>query len=497
MTRVPQSAKVRKLQYQIYLAVLTQKIKYILAKVALATLRGMSAFRRQIGRAWKHVQPAAATLGRIGMRFAFLPVYRLLTVLRLRFAKLISSVRGVAFVFVSNRYVFHAVIAGVGIVTIATQFQAKSATALDAGQRSLLYSIVSDGHETLVEEDVDPELATKDARYLGAETIEALPSIDFDYNESLDQPIADLTLPGSIAALPGSEHPGDPSEIIVARTKTETYTVEDGDTISTIARRFGVNVGTVLWANNLTARSTIRPGSTLKIPPVSGVLHTVKKNDTLQKIALTYKVDSGSISSFNNLSEGATLTIGEEMMIPDGTPPEINTPIAIRKPTTGNIRPDVPIARIANKAVDVYQELTGKQDTRDKPTDAAAPEAVKTTKLLWPTKQHIINQYYGWKHTGLDLEGDYVDPIYASADGVVETSGWNSGGYGLQIVINHGNGTKTRYAHASKMYVKVGDAVKRGQVIAMVGTTGRSTGTHLHYEVYIANKRVNPLPYIR
>ncbi|MCE9586465.1 M23 family metallopeptidase [Candidatus Uhrbacteria bacterium] len=476
---------------------LTQKIKHILAKIALATLRGLSAFRRQIGRAWKPVQPIAATLGRISMRFVLLPIYRLLTFLRMRFGKLLSSVRGVAFVFVSNRYVFHAVVAGVGIVTIATQFQAKSATALDAGQRSLLYSIVSDGRETLVEEDVQPELATKDARYLGAETIEALPSIDFDYSESLDPPIADLTVPGSIAALPGSEHPGEPSEVIVARTKTETYAVENGDTISTIARRFGVNVGTVLWANNLTIRSTIRPGSSLKIPPVSGVLHTIKKGDTLQKIALTYKVSTDQVSAFNNLSNGATLSVGEEIMIPDGVPPEINTPIAIRKPTTGNVRPDVPIARIANKAIDVYQELTGKQDTRAKPTDETAAEDKAKTKFLWPTRQHIINQYYGWKHTGMDIEGDYVDPIYASADGVVETAGWNSGGYGLQIIINHGNGNKTRYAHSSKMFVKVGDTVKRGQVIAMVGTTGRSTGTHLHFELYIANKRVNPLPYIR
>ncbi len=479
---------------------LTQKIKLILAKTALATLRGLSAFRRLIGRLWKPAQPFATALGRIGTRYLFLPAYRVVTVLRLRFGKIFSSVRGVAFVFVSNRYVFHIVVAGVGIVTIATQFQTKSATALDAGQRSLLYSIVSDGRETLVEEDVHPELAAKDARYLGAETIEALPSIDFDYGDIGDEPIADLTVPGSIAALPGSEHPGEPSEVIVARTKTEQYSVQDGDTISTIARRFGVNVGTILWANNLTVRSTIRPGSSLKIPPVSGVLHTIKKGDTLKKIASTYDASEEEINAFNKLSEGATLAIGEEIMIPDGTPPEINTPIAIRKPAANNIRPDVPIARIANKAVDVYQELTGQQDSRTKPTDIADAEEEDSkakTKFLWPTKQRIINQYYGWKHTGLDLEGDYVDPIYASADGVVETAGWNSGGYGLQIIVNHGNGNKTRYAHASKMYVKVGDTVKRGEVIAMVGTTGRSTGTHLHYEIYIANKRVNPLPYIR
>lgn len=478
---------------------LTQKIKFILAKIALATLRGLSAFRRQLGHLWKPIQPTALAIGRFGTRFLFFPAFRLTTILRTRLGKFFSSVRGVAFVFISNRYIFHIVVVGVCIVTIATQFQTKSATALDAGSRSLLYSIVSDGRDTLVEEDVRPESVAKDARYLGAETIEALPSIDFDYGTSADEPIADLTVPGSIAALPGSEHPGEPTEVIAPRTKTEMYTVASGDTISTIARRFGVNVGTVLWANGLTVRSMIRPGSSLKIPPISGVLHIVKKGDTLQKIALLYKVDAEQINTFNNLAGGSTLTIGNEIMIPNGTPPEINTPIAIRKPTTSNLRPDIPLARIAGKAIDVYQEITGKADTRTKPTDIAdadEPEKI-TTKFLWPTRQHIINQYYGWKHTGIDLEGDYVDPLYAAADGVVETAGWNSGGYGLQIVINHGNGNKTRYAHSSKMFVKVGDTVKRGQVIAMVGTTGRSTGTHLHFEVYISGKRVNPLPYIR
>lgn len=477
---------------------LRQKIKILLAKFALATLHGLSALRRIVLRAWQPIQPIAAKFAHACARFVFLPAYRINTVIRLRLSKVFASVSGVAFIFVSNRYIFHIIVAGIGLVTIATQFETKNATALDAGNRSLLYAIVSDGRESLIEEDITPELLAKDTHYLGAETIEALPSIDFDYGDIHDESIADLTVPGSIAALPGSDLPGDPSEIVPVRTKTEMYTVESGDTLSTIARRFGVNVGTILWANNLTIRSTIKPGSSLKIPPVSGVLHTIKKGDTLQKIASTYKASVDKISEFNNLGEAQTLSIGVEIMIPDGTPQEINTPIAVRKPSTKNIKPDVPISRIRNKAIDVYQELTGKQDTREKPEDInETAETLLTSKLLWPTRQRIINQYYGWKHTGLDIEGDYVDPVYASEDGVVEISGWNSAGYGLQIVINHGNGTKTRYAHNSKMYVKAGDQVKRGQVIAMVGTTGRSTGTHLHYEVYINNKRVNPLPYIR
>lgn len=405
------------------------------------------------------------------------------------------SARGLFFLLFANRYIFHGVIAALCLATIATQLQTRSATALDAGQRSLLYSLVTDGRESLVEETVRPELMQKDTHYLGAATIEAVPDIDFDYDLGEEMP-PDLAVPGTIALLPGAEDPGEPGQAPVRTTRTtvETYTVQSGDTISTIAQKFGVNIGTVLWANGLTERSLIRPGSTLKILPVSGVLHTVKKNETLGKIALTYDADQEDILNSNRLADASSLRIGDELIIPGGTPPA-SAPTPTRSPVA--TRPDVPIARIANKATDIYQELTGQADSRTKPADVVEDVEKPKAKLLWPTRQRIINQYYGWKHTGVDIEGDYVDPIYASEDGTVETAGWNSGGYGLQIVINHGNGIKTRYAHASKMYVKVGDTVKRGETIAMVGTTGRSTGTHLHYEVYVNGKRVNPLAYAK
>jgi murein DD-endopeptidase MepM/ murein hydrolase activator NlpD len=87
--------------------------------------------------------------------------------------------------------------------------------------------------------------------------------------------------------------------------------------------------------------------------------------------------------------------------------------------------------------------------------------------------------------------------LYAADSGVVEKSGWNSGGYGYMVLINHGNGRKTRYAHASKLYVKVGERVEKGQTVAAMGSTGRSTGPHIHFEVIINGKLVNPLNYIK
>ncbi len=453
-----------------------------------------------VGRAYRLVsvvlRPVFRLMGVVlgfGVEYFLLPLYKVIVLLRMRMSRMLVSARGFFFLLFTNRYVLHAVIFVISIVTVGGQLQTKYATASDVGQRSLLYAMVTDQRTDVIEEVVYPAGMTQGARYLGSETIEALPGIDFDYVDDVDQPIADLTVPGSIAILPGADEPGIPGEApLPVRTKTEIYVIQPGDTVASIARRHGVTVGTVLWANKLTERSTIQPGDPLKIPPVSGVLHTVKKGETLAKIAITYGVSQDVINEANELS--GSLSIGAELVVPGGRPPAV-IPVASR---TSSARPDVPISRIANKAVDIYQELTGtKDDTRNKPEDVVEAETKERPKLLWPTALRVINQYYGWRHTGVDIDGDYKDPIYASEDGVVETAGWNSGGYGLQIVINHQNGMKTRYAHASKLFVKVGQAVKRGEVIAMVGTTGRSTGTHLHYEVYVSGARKNPLAYTK
>ena len=159
-------------------------------------------------------------------------------------------------------------------------------------------------------------------------------------------------------------------------------------------------------------------------------------------------------------------------MIPGGTPPAIVPTVTIaRTRPTETVPVNIP-----------------------KPANASATGGAT---LLWPTPGHVITQYYGWRHTGLDVDGTLASPLYASESGTVTIAGWHSGGYGLQVMIKHDNGMVTRYAHASKLFVKVGDRVTRGQTIAMMGSTGRSTGSHLHYEVYVNGRRQNPLSYIR
>ena len=120
---------------------------------------------------------------------------------------------------------------------------------------------------------------------------------------------------------------------------------------------------------------------------------------------------------------------------------------------------------------------------------------------IWPTTG-VVSSPYGLRwggtdfHPGMDIANDMGTPIVATADGVVEYAGWNSGGYGNMVDINHGNGIMTRYGHASQVVVSTGQQVKRGQLIAYMGSTGFSTGPHVHYEVHVNGNRVNPISYL-
>lgn len=428
---------------------------------------------------------------------------------KIRFEKTIVSARGLLFFLFTNRYAAHLLLFIIAVTTISSQLVTQPASAQDAGERSLLYTLISRGQDDTIEEFIQSGTVLADVNYLGATTIQTIPGIDYDYDTLADSP-ADLGIVGTLAEQPRSEFPvavaepvttDTPSTAPVQRQGIESYTVRAGDTVASIAQNFNISIGTVLWTNNLSKAAAIKPGDTLRILPTSGILHTVKRGETLAGIAQTYRVNTGNLLEANDLATTARISAGQELLVPDATPLVASTRVAVTpRPATNPrivaVKPDVPISRIKNKALDIYQELatTDGNDDRNKPAPAAASTR---SKLLWPTHLRVINQYYGYSHTGLDIDGDYTDPLYASDDGVVEKAGWNNGGYGLMIFIDHGNGFKTRYGHASKLFVKAGDRVTRGEVIGMVGTTGRSTGTHLHYEVYVNGKRANPLTYIR
>ncbi|MBU0661307.1 peptidoglycan DD-metalloendopeptidase family protein [Patescibacteria group bacterium] len=256
------------------------------------------------------------------------------------------------------------------------------------------------------------------------------------------------------------------------RKSAITYTVQSGDVIGKIAEKFGIDVNTILWANDLTARSYIRPGDDLTILPENGVMHTVKSGETVSKIAKEYNAESESIVAFNKLQkDGSDIVIGEELFIPGGEKrTTVIRPSYVTRPST-------------------FASVTAP------PPSVSAPAG---SGFLWPSQARIITQYYGWRHTGLDIGGPIGTPLYASKAGTVIKSqcGWN-GGYGCYIILDHGGGVQTLYAHASQLYVSLGETVTQGQTIAGMGSTGNSTGPHIHYEVRINGQRMNPLQYVR
>ena len=258
------------------------------------------------------------------------------------------------------------------------------------------------------------------------------------------------------------------------RQEVISYTIGNGDTISSIANKFQISINTILWSNNLTAFSLIRPGDKLNILPVSGTSYTVKSGDTVGRIALKFGIDENSIFQYNNIRSANGLVIGKTIIIPGGK--KIADVVAVAKPA--------PVKQV-NNAVSVIEKLV-------KPKQAVE----SGTRLQWPTEGHRITQYYSWRHTAIDIANHVGTPLYAADDGTVIFAGWSTG-YGNNVVIDHGNGMKTRYAHASKLFVAVGDEVGRGDEIAAMGSTGWSTGPHIHFEVMVNGAKLNPLNYVR
>ncbi|MFH1610713.1 MAG: M23 family metallopeptidase [Patescibacteria group bacterium] len=242
------------------------------------------------------------------------------------------------------------------------------------------------------------------------------------------------------------------------------YTVTGGDTISSIARQFGVSINTILWENKLSGLSIIRPGDTLIILPTSGVSHTVAKNETLSSIAKEYSAEIDELLAYNKLVSDKQLQIGQKLIVPGGS---------ITPPT-----------RSVRSVTSVFSSS---------PSVGSATSRIGG--FIWPTVSKKITQYYHWRHHGLDIGSKPGLPIYASMAGVVTKAGWSTG-YGYNVILDHGGGKRTLYAHMSKIYVNKGQEVNQGLPIGAIGSTGWSTGPHLHFEIMINGSKVNPLSYL-
>lgn len=251
------------------------------------------------------------------------------------------------------------------------------------------------------------------------------------------------------------------------RDKVIDYEVQSGDTLSIIAEKFGISQDTILWQNSsLTKKTILKPGQTLKILPVTGIAHKVSRGETIYSIAKKYQAEPQAIVDFpfNTFVNDETfaLAVGQELVIPDGVPPK-------------EVPPPTRFARIT-------------------------PDAGSVTAsgiFVWPTAGRI-SQGFVWYHRGVDIASRDAPDILAADSGTVILAGWpDNGGYGNRVIIDHGNGYQTLYAHLSLVYVRGGQTVGRGSPVGKMGSTGRSTGTHLHFEIKRASAFLNPLEFLR
>lgn len=255
------------------------------------------------------------------------------------------------------------------------------------------------------------------------------------------------------------------------RDKVITYTVQKGDTLSTIARKFSstnnpISENTIKWENDLTGDS-ITVGDTLRILPVTGIAHKVQPGDSVYSIAKKYNTDAQKIVdfTFNEFANAETFALvsGQILIVPDGIKPS-------EQPF---IKPQVYIAQ--------------------------GPIAVATGGFTYPVRGGL-SQYYTYYHPGVDITAPVGTPIVAAHNGTVtevHVGTWD-GGYGNNIYISNGDGIVSHYAHLSTINVSVGQQVSGGKsVIGAIGMTGRTTGPHVHFEIMRNGGAVNPLSYVQ
>jgi len=363
----------------------------------------------------------------------------------------------------SFKYIDGALVITIFVFIIFYNLNTKYALAEDLGKKSLLAQVISTEFEEEIVEGIIEEDSQGSAQVIteaspiqsGAIQIKDIP------RKPEAQNLEQTGLTESASALIKPNLTGIQSTS--TRTELVYYEVQTGDNIGFIAEQFNLKQSTVLWANQLSSSSLIKPGDKLVILPTDGVYHQVTRGETISSIARKYQAESEEILDYNQLADASAIQIGEKLIIPGG-----KMTYSIPTPTSlGSIK-------------QVFSAPSG---------------TISTKGFIWPSTSRRITQYYNWRHTGLDIGAKTGTPIISSKAGRVERAGWSTG-YGYNIIVDHGGGVQTLYAHASKLYVERGNQVQAGQTIGAVGSTGWSTGPHIHYEIRINGVKVNPLSYL-
>ncbi len=347
-----------------------------------------------------------------------------------------------------------------------------------------------------------------------------------------------------------------PGGMMPPREVTVSYTVRAGDSLKDVAARFGVDVPTMINSNSIPDPDNLQIGTQLRVLPVQGLEYKVKKGDNINTIADRFGVTPQMILDYspNKLTENSTLQIDQVIMVPGGTPEQIAVAAArlepgsrgsgqspeqqpavqpqpdkgssssadpTSKPTTRPAAPKpTPDNSDTNSRPTPKPTVDNSGDANSTPTPRPTPKvAIKklgsaptdsasggntpksgTGSFMWPVNA-VITQYFSASHNGLDLATAAGTPIYAADAGKVVWSGWRTDGLGYCVIIDHLNGFSTVYGHQIRQpAVYVGQYVSRGQVIGWVGSTGRSTGPHVHFMIKggssTSRNYLNPLAYL-
>ena len=262
-----------------------------------------------------------------------------------------------------------------------------------------------------------------------------------------------------------------------------TYTIQPGDTVSSIAQAFGIDANYIMW-NNPEVREDpdyLLIGANVLIPSVNGLVYTVTLGDTLGDIAAYYQTDVQSITAFspNGLSSPDDVIEGMVLVLPGAVPPPPAPPPAELEPV------------IIEDPEPVYEP-----DPAPAYVSAPAPARAASSGFIWPFYGNI-STYFSSYHRGIDIDGfgAYGATIGAAADGQVVLAAYQDWGYGYHVIVQHSDGSRTLYAHLSDIWVSQGEYVSQGEGVGALGSTGYSTGPHLHFEIHIGGP-VDPLAYL-
>lgn len=266
----------------------------------------------------------------------------------------------------------------------------------------------------------------------------------------------------------------------VGAAAAPVYTIVQGDTLWDISRRQGVELEALMRLNGLNERSILQIGQQIQIPASGGSSSLAGGSRTTTGGGTAYRVQAGDNMWRIARSRGVSLT-ALTAANPGIDPERLQIGQVIRLPESGS-----------------GGSVSNTKAGGSRAAASSPGAAVKTVKLEWPLKGTVTSNY-GYRrsgnHHGIDIAADTGATIKTAAPGVVSYAGWLEV-YGYTVIVDHADGRQTLYAHASQLLVSRGEQVRRGQFIARVGTTGRTTGPHLHFEVRVGGETVNPAWYL-